>query len=230
MPKKTKRIKHTDKSKPWNIRTSSSKNYQVESREIKKIFLIICEGKNTEPEYFKSFPLSNAKVESYGFGTTKTTLVEYVLEIIKESPDKDREVWVVFDMDLKESQKEKQFEDFNKAVDLASNNDINVAYSNDAFELWLVLHYRFIDSQLLRFQFYEILSKLWDLNYERKGKNLVFCRTIYEILENDNRASQARAIEFAKKLDLLHEGSTNAEKNPYTSIHLLVSELNKYIN
>ena len=34
-------------------------------REVKQTFLIICEGVNTEPDYFNAFRLTSATVESY---------------------------------------------------------------------------------------------------------------------------------------------------------------------
>lgn len=230
MPRKTKNIKVTDKKKSWNRKTIKSKGYHPNSREKNKYFLIICEGENTEPEYFKSFPLGNAHIESYGLGSSKTTLVEHVIKIVKdEGKDEDREVWVVFDMDLKEDQKEHQKNDYNNAIRLARENNFYAAYSNDAFELWFVLHYQYIDSQLLRFQFYEMLSKRWNLNYEKDGKGKQFCRSIYEKLQNDKDANQDSAIKYSETLLEKKENLPYADQNPCTTVFKLVRKLNKYI-
>ena len=45
-------------------------------RKRKLIIHIICEGQNTEPDYFKEFPLTNAKVITVGKGEQHTKLVK----------------------------------------------------------------------------------------------------------------------------------------------------------
>ena len=39
-------------------------------REVKQTFLIICEGVNTEPDYFNAFRLTSATVKAIGQGNT----------------------------------------------------------------------------------------------------------------------------------------------------------------
>lgn len=46
--------------------------YKEESITINKKFLIICEGKNTEPEYFKAFPVPTSIIEVHGGKTPRT--------------------------------------------------------------------------------------------------------------------------------------------------------------
>lgn len=81
MPKKTKAKKVTDKSKPWNKRQTKASRYTLGKFSGQKSYLIICEGQNIEPQYFKSFPDGNVSVEAYGLGRTKTSLVSYVIEM-----------------------------------------------------------------------------------------------------------------------------------------------------
>ena len=47
----------------------------------KDTFLIVCEGEETEPNYFKAFRLSSARVWVHGLGFNTDSLVE---EVIKE--------------------------------------------------------------------------------------------------------------------------------------------------
>lgn len=193
-------------------------------------FLIICEGSNTEPEYFKSFPLSNASVESYGLGSSKTALVKQVISILaSDEVSKSNEVWVVFDFDIKPDQIEQQKQDYNNAVELAQQNGLHIACSNDAFELWFLLHYQFLYTQWTRHQYYEKLSELWDCNYEKAGKALGFCRRIYQRLQDDENADQEEAIKRAKRLHEDQQGLAFAERNPHTSVYQLVKELNEYL-
>ena len=64
-------VKKTDQKKPWALRTSNVKRVSREF-EVRNIFLIYCEGENTEPEYFKSFPINTeTKVTAIGLGRSK---------------------------------------------------------------------------------------------------------------------------------------------------------------
>lgn len=223
-----KPTKKTDQNKPWNRKKVKTQPYNIEISEPKKVFLIICEGQNTEPEYFKSFPLVTARVESYGTGSSRTKLVEQVIEI-KKSEDKDKEVWVVFDMDIQRDNEVRLKVDFDNAIQLAELNGIKVAYVNDAFELWFLLHYMYFDNEWTRHEYYQKLSDLWGLNYEKSGKNLTFCKSIYRHLQNDESASQEEAIRRAHRLLSSQEDRKYFERNPCTTIHILVEELNSYI-
>jgi len=230
MPKRTRIIKQSDRKKAWARRRTSSKPYVLESKEQAKIFLIICEGENTEPTYFKSFPLGNATIESYGLGSSKTALVKQILQVLEsEANAKQKEVWVVFDFDIHPEQVAKQKEDYNNAIALAEKNGLKVAYSNDSFELWLLLHYQPLDTHWTRHNYYQKLSELWNCNYEKEGKKVEFCRSIYRRLIEDKAANQEEAIAHAKKLYEAHKDKNPADKNPCTLIHQLVQELNKYL-
>ncbi len=226
MPRKTKAIKKSDFNKSWNNPKLKAKKYRIEEVDKERSFLIICEGKNTEPWYFKSIPAGNVSVESYGVGQSKTALVETVLEIIKtDKAAREKEIWVVFDMDIKEDQHAQQKEDYNQAIQLAQSKNIRVAYSNDAFELWFLLHYEYMDAQLKRHQYYERLSELWECNYEREGKHEAFCRKIYQRLENDSRADRSKAIAFARKLLETYSDLPYCHHNPCTTVFRLVEAI-----
>lgn len=79
----------------------------------------MCEGINTEPEYFKAFPVVTADVKSYGLSMSKTALVQVVIDIAKALNNKNQETWVVFDMDINPDNADQQKEDFNNAIALA---------------------------------------------------------------------------------------------------------------
>ena len=50
---------------------------KLNSRSAKQRILIVCEGKKTEPNYFKSFPITSVKVEIFGDGFNTKSLVVY---------------------------------------------------------------------------------------------------------------------------------------------------------
>lgn len=228
-----RKIKKTDQTKPWNRRTSTLTPYRLESRNIiSKRFLIICEGENTEPCYFQSFPVQTAEVRALGLGRSKMSLVESVIELVKQEPygGPDQEVWIVFDMDANNLQEvSMQRKDFNDAVHLAKKNRFQVAYSNDAFELWFLLHYQLLEVALTRSQYYERISQLWRLSYEREGKGKKFSQSVYQQLLGDPKASQESAIRNAERLHKQMNHLPPADQNPCTTVYLLVQELNKYL-
>ena len=51
-------------------------------------------------------------------------------------------VWVVFDKD--------DFNDFNEAIALAGRKGFMAGWSNEAFELWYLLHFVYLDSAISR--------------------------------------------------------------------------------
>ncbi len=115
------------------MRKTPSLNRSMPSIPKKKKFLIVCEGENTEPSYFRQFRLATATVYPVGEGHNTESLVERAMVLSKK--DKYDEVWCVFDKDDFTNQS------FNAAIETAKRNKMKVAYSNQAFEYWLLLHF-----------------------------------------------------------------------------------------
>lgn len=227
MPRKAKK---TDKGKAWNRKRVSSKPYAIEQREKRKLFLIFCEGLNTEPYYFKAFPLANATVKPIGLGKSKTALVEAALRIAKNDPDIDqKEVWIVFDRDGMPEERRNPETDFDKAIRLARKSGFHAAYSNDVFELWFLLHYQELSAPWKREQYYSALSQIWNCNYETEGKKKEFCRQIYARLQLDKRSSQSAATNRAQALWEAQNLQPFSAQNPCTTVFQLVEELNQYL-
>lgn len=219
--------KKGDENKAWNRKTSSKNAYKIDSIAKNTVFLLFCEGKNTEPDYFKAFPLVSASVESIHTQGTKTAFVEETIKRSKQKENKGKEIWCVFDFDKKLGQNGQE-QDFNEAILLAKKNKIEVAYSNDSFELWFILHYQNLESNLTRFEYYEILNTIWGVNYENEGKKIAFSKSIYaKLLEN--KESQKNAITRAENLLELFKNTIFAERNPCTTVFELVVKLNKFI-
>ncbi len=113
------------------LKTNISREYKPKAK--KPIILIVCDGVNTEPSYFDKFKLKSATIKSVGTGRNTKSMVEKAINI-KEAGVYDK-VWCVFDKDDFDNN------NFNEAINLANVNDIEVAYSNQAFEYWLMLHF-----------------------------------------------------------------------------------------
>ena len=226
MPKKSKSIKRTDikAQKPWLKKVNPSL-YNVESIEPNKTILIVGEGL-TEKLYFESFPVLTLTVKAVNLkGQSKLKLIEATTSIIENSETKYDKIWCVFDMDVK--QKEKEFSDFDNAITKAKSLGYNVAYSNDSFELWFYLHFNYTEQKNNRTFYYKFLGRQWNLNYEKDGKSYKFSQSIYNKLERDKNASQKKAIMRAEKLYQNKKHLPYHKQNPITLVFELVKYLNK---
>ena len=107
-------------------------------REVKQSFLIVCEGENTEPDYFKAFRMTAATVKAVGEAMNTLSLVNKAISIREAEKTKKKfydQCWVVFDKD------DFPAKDFNQAIQHAEKNGFHVAYRNQAFEYWFLLHF-----------------------------------------------------------------------------------------
>jgi hypothetical protein len=223
MGKRRTYVKPTDKDKDWSKRQNAVRSER--DIVIKKTFLIYCEGVNTEPEYFESFPVTTeTKVEAIGLGRSRTALVEEVIELIaKIEIDADQEIWVVFDRDVKYDNKDQGDKDFNNALNLAKNNGIKCAYSNDCFELWFILHDDYVETAFYRTQIYSKLSEKFGFNYEKHGKGEEFAKSLYPMFLD----RLPYAIRNAKRLHSVHSDKEYHLQNPCTTVYQLVEALNE---
>jgi len=188
-------------------------------REIKQSFLIVCEGECTEPDYFNAFRLTTASVRTIGQAMNTVSLVNKAISIREADKQKRRiydQCWVVFDKD------DFPANDFNMAIDLAKRNGFNVAYSNQAFEYWFLLHFNPYRGRIHRNLYSEMLGKLLGMEYRKKEG---FASDLYNYL----LARQPQAIRNAEViLSEISAGNPAAEESS-TTVHLLVSELNTYL-
>ena len=223
MDKKAKAIKVTDQAKPWEKRKNS---YLYDTiRTAHKTILIVCEGQ-TEEWYFSKFPVISLSVKCVNLqGQSKMSLVKATQEILEEEGFTFDEVWCVFDMDVNTN---RDFTLFDKSIAKAKSLGYNVAYSNDCFELWLLLHYKDIQSTQNREYYYEQLGKCFKMNYVKNGKKIDFCKKLYTLLQEDDNSSEAQAIVRAEKLYLRQKHLPYHQQKPVTLVYQLVRLLNEY--
>lgn len=223
-----KPTKKTDQVKRWDRKNKPKKSaYQIATRKIRKSFLILCEGVVTEPLYFKSIAASNIEAEALGFGASKCALVQMAEQYCQRNQvDKSRtEVWVVFDFDVKYDQIENQKEDFNQAIQQARLLSFKVAYSNDCFELWLVLHTKLLEAQQTRFQYYDYLSKHLEVDYEETGKKRETWLKYLPTINSHPEMDKALAMQNAIRLFETQSHLAYCDQNPVTTIFQLAHEL-----
>lgn len=122
------------------------------------------------------------------------------------------QVWCVFDRD-------DFYDNFNNAIFRAKNIGFRIAYSNEAFELWYLLHFIYFDSSITRVDYIRKLNEHLDIEYKKNSTEM------YEIL----LPNQSVAINRAKRLLSNYTGANPNKEEPSTTVHLLVEDLNKYI-
>ena len=57
---------------------------RVNFRELRQRFLIVCEGENTEPNYFNSFRVPGEVIDVRGIGENTVRLVERAIKLMEE--------------------------------------------------------------------------------------------------------------------------------------------------
>lgn len=204
--------------------SKAAKKRQENVRDEHVRFLIVCEGKKTEPFYFKALVkncISTVReVTIEGKGMATIALVEKTKEI-KEDLERrnamlfDR-VWVVFDKD--------DFEDFNDAIALARRYGFKSAWTNEAFELWYILHFQYLDTGISRDAYLEKLGDAFrksmnddKFRYEKGNPE------IYHLLQRYGREDLAKR--YAERLRKTHRGNDYATHKPCTMVDILVKEL-----
>ena len=195
-------------------RKPSGRGYQsrrVNTREPLQRFLIVCEGEKTEPAYFDGFRVPSVTIEIAGLGKDPLTLVEQAID--RHSKGQYDQVWCVFDRD------DVAAERFNQALDMARRRRIKVAYSNQAFELWYLLHFHYCDVAQARRDYSDGLSRQLGRVYQKNDP------TLYQEL----LPRQDVAIHHAARLLAQYNPVNPANDDPATTVHKLVQELNRFV-
>jgi hypothetical protein len=191
---------------------------KVDVREVKARFLIVCEDGKSAPNYFQGFRLKSAKVIPIGAGMNTLSLVEEAILLREKagiSSAKDQ-VWVVMDRDSFPQA------DYDNAIAKAKANGIYVAYANECFEFWLLLHFKHTTGHIPRSKLVGVLAELIPGGYAKSQLG------IYEAVEDKmhialKNASTVRAYHKEIAACPIHNCC------PCTEIDLLVREMLKYL-
>lgn len=229
---------------PWELRSDD-----VRKEDKLATFIIFTEDKTSERLYFESFQTSNLKINVVENQKSKMENVFRAIKYCeqKKAFDKGIHVWCVFDRDFNGNPGilDKAEISFDESTHTAKRNNIKVAWSNDSFELWILLHYEDVDPKepLLRSKYYERLTEILKadtkinsdfcvaigngtFNYYDDIKSLnPFKNHILPILKNETR--RTAAIKRAERLENHHTTHTDKphEMCPCTMVHHLVKEL-----
>lgn len=177
--------------------------------------LIVTEGAETERNYFESFRIHGLDIKVIGEGANTVSLVRQAIEY-KESARRMNEPydhsWVVFDRDSFPK------ENVEAAFVLAKTNDIECAFSNEAFELWFLLHFGYRDTGMSRVEYEDALTKRLGFKYSKNSPK------IFDAL----LPKMGDAINHAQRLSKNYViGDNYSDRNPFTSVYELVTFLLK---
>jgi hypothetical protein len=182
-------------------------------------FLIICEGENTEPIYFRSFRLSSARVKTLSYPNKGNAMNFINSAILYKNIRKDDfdHYWVVFDKDANTNA------NFNSAINLAKLQGFNVAYSIQSFEFWFILHFHYHLGSMPRNTFKTRLDRHLPFPY---AKDKETCKKIYPFILQ----YQATAIQNAENVyNRVGDHSNIAIEESSTTVQELVKCLNKFL-
>lgn len=197
---------------------------------LRKLFLIITEGK-TEFNYLnalKVFIGPTIDILLIIGADSKLSLVEKTTQYRRSKQKEgvyDGKIdvtWVVLDRDI-DSQNKTDKNLFNQALTLAQREDIQVAYSNDAFELWLLLHFIYLDTAQTRKALVAKLKRRLGGQYKKNDPK------IYDTIHARN-GDRDKAIKRATRLLEEKFDIDPADANPSTKVHLLVKDLLRQFN
>jgi len=217
---------------------------KVEDRSLRSLILIVCEGKNTEHDYFKkmrsNLRLPRVQIEVKGVGKESRTIIKKA-EGFSNQPKlrdiEDKQVWCVFDADPNPSNPASSLKKFDEDIKEAKEKDFHVAFSHQTFEYWLILHFNAHQGgKMDRKSYNKIINdelKKYDLSYDGKGSKEVSRKFFEWLIATPDGETQSRmdtAIERAKKIHDTHKknGTPPSQWESCTTVYELVEELLKY--
>lgn len=128
---------------------------------------------------------------------------------------------MVFDKD--------DFEDFDQAIHDGLKRGYHVAWSNQAFEYWLYLHFYYSDSALHRDEWNEKLNSIFKEYGLGNGTYQKNYEDIYNLVNCNDGVNTA--IKNAKRrMTSFHGKQKPSEFDPGTMVYKLVEELKSYLD
>lgn len=191
--------------------------------------LIVTEGTKTEPPYFEALQCAINKqyqgriqLDISGEGTNTIFLFDRAQYLAEHSPNTYRHIWVVYDTD------DFPPERINEVVRLCRLNsteetEYHALWSNQCIELWYLLHFSYMHSDLHRSQYWPKLTE--HLERLKVGKYQKNRPDMYEIL----KPYLDTAIAFAKRLAQDNGDRLPSQAAPGTRVYELLEKLRPYL-
>lgn len=237
---------------PWEVRPND-----IRIEDSKKVFIIFCEDGAVEPAYFELFKSEHVHISIQGNTKQHHAQVDLATEYFRKSGllesvlvngevrevlslEEGAQVWCVFDRDKEEGDSKDTA--FNDSISAARAKGIRTAWSNDDFELWILLHFEDVNildpSYLHRTKYYERLTEILKTHFPEESQfqhpkfdyyssmktKKKFLAYTYQIM----KGNRSIAMERARNLESLHNSTPSKPPHlrcPCTLVHHLVKEL-----
>lgn len=216
--------KKSDLNKAW-MKTRPDRAIKIHP----EYHLIVTEGTDTEPAYFgaikaiinKKYP-EKVQLDVSGEGDNTINLFEKAKKRSSDSSNVYKHVWVVYDTD-----------DFpatyiDRVLELCVKNsteetEFHAIWSNQCVELWFLLHFSFMQSDIHRTEYWSKLTEQLKLigagEYEKNREDM------YQVL----RPYMEYAIANAKRLNAINKGKLPSKAAPGTKVYELIEVLKPYL-
>lgn len=201
------------------IPPSKSTSRKLGKKSPKFLIIAFCEGKNTEPEYLKSFAKHHGnsllKIQTIAPAGAPLTIVQSAVARKKQEDAKKKtnsfdglyEVWAVFDID--------EHPNILQAIDMAKANHVYTAISNPCIEIWPLLHFTFYRAAIHRHALQSELAKYMS-SYQADGSK----RIDYELIKENYTQAKDRAEKLIDEYEKV--GINSPFGNPSTTIYNLL--------
>lgn len=216
--------KKSDLGKSW-MKPRRDKNILI----CPEYHLIVTEGTETEPQYFEAIRTiinsqyrDKIQLDIHGAGDNTLSLLDKAMNLVMNNPNGYKHVWIVYDTDDFPAKR------INKTNELCINmsteeTQYHAIWSNQCIELWFLLHFNFMQSNLHRSSYWPKLTEL--LVSQGLGKYEKNRTDMYHVLF----PYMETAIINAEKLDKINKGKLPSDCAPGTQIHTLINKLKPYL-
>ena len=193
--------------------------------QVRNKFYILTNGKETEKNYFNLIKskksIYDVKIEYHNEDPYK--LVEYGTSLKSAN-----QVWCVFDIDNTVEEGS-----LIRAIELANNNSVQIAFSNIAFEVWLLSHYSKVERTMNNKELIKEMNKLLkcklntSIEYDKSDKELLNKYFIphYKTAIENSKIIHQRYIGEYEKYNPNNKNYKIWERNSCSNVYKLIEAL-----
>ena len=192
--------------------------------------LIVTEGTDTEPAYFRAIKeIINSRYQGkiqlnvFGEGDNTLNLLIKARKRAEADPNGYKHVWVVYDTDDFPPEHIDGTAQLCEAWSIPGEITYHAIWSNQCIELWFLLHFSYMHSDLHRADYWpkltECLRSLDEGDYKKNRPDMY--RILYPMIDF--------AIANAKRLEVENQGKPPSKSAPGTKVYELIELLKPYL-
>ena len=225
-----------------SFKSSSLKKRDGGTLKIKPLVIISCEGTKTEPNYLHSIINELIKKGKLARGSVviadhqHTDPLGVLNDLVNYKYDYTlfEKKWIVIDRDevcsISSNSSGHPEENFVSALKKAESLNIEIAWSNPCFEIFIIEHYMYRDTACdrkdIQQKALELLCKDGKLNADASVEDLKSINNLYEML----LPRKDSGFKNLQKLMDKQKDKSPVEANPGTRFHELVEVLETYLD